>query len=567
MTTLALARSWRPKTFPELLGQDHVVKALTHALDQGRLHHAWLFTGTRGVGKTTIARILAKALNCIGPDGQGKMTSQPCGKCAACLEIDAGRYVDYIEMDAASNRGVDEMAQLLEKASYAPSNGRFKVYMIDEVHMLTNHAFNAMLKTLEEPPEHVKFILATTDPQKIPVTILSRCLQFNLKQMPVPLIVEHLQTVLAAEKVESEIGALRVLAKAAQGSMRDALSLTDQAIAYAAGTVTQESVRNMLGTLDDAYLIQVLDALANKDGAALVAVAQEMGERSMSFSLALQDLASLIQKIASAQVVPESVLDDWPEAAEIRRLASVFSKEEAQLFYQIAITSRPDLSLAPDEQTGFSMALLRMLAFRPGSPGSGPSQSAGSVSSAASSTAASTTSASKPATKPASATPAAAKPAVSSAPAPTAAPAAAPKVVTAAASPAAASSSERPDWHSLMRALPVRGLVQQLAHQTELQDWVDSPQGVKATVITSLPQLASVDSVGRLGEALSVYYGKKVQVAIVEGAAQKTVAKIDAQVQSEKRQNAEERIAADPFVQQLEREFGAKVVSGSVRPA
>jgi DNA polymerase-3 subunit gamma/tau len=567
MTTLALARSWRPKTFPELLGQDHVVKALTHALDQGRLHHAWLFTGTRGVGKTTIARILAKALNCIGPDGQGQMTSQPCGKCAACLEIDAGRYVDYIEMDAASNRGVDEMAQLLEKASYAPSNGRFKVYMIDEVHMLTNHAFNAMLKTLEEPPEHVKFILATTDPQKIPVTILSRCLQFNLKQMPVPLIVEHLQTVLAAEKVESEIGALRVLAKAAQGSMRDALSLTDQAIAYAAGTVTQESVRNMLGTLDDAYLIQVLDALANKNGAALVAVAQEMGERSMSFSLALQDLASLLQKIASAQVVPESVLDDWPEAAEIRRLATVFSKEEAQLFYQIAITSRPDLSLAPDEQTGFSMALLRMLAFRPGSTGSGPSQSAGSVNTAAASTTNTSKSASATpaAAKPAAANLASAKPAVSAAPVPAAAPATAPKA--AAASPATASSSDRPDWHSLMRALPVRGLVQQLAHQTELQDWVGSPQGVKATVITSLPQLASVDSVGRLSEALSVYYGKKVQIAIVEGAVEKTVAKIDAQVQSEKRQNAEERIAADPFVQQLEREFGAKVVSGSVRPA
>jgi DNA polymerase-3 subunit gamma/tau len=413
-----------------------------------------------------------------------------------------------------------------------------------------------MLKTLEEPPEHVKFILATTDPQKIPVTILSRCLQFNLKQMPVPLIVEHLQTVLAAEKVESEIGALRVLAKAAQGSMRDALSLTDQAIAYAAGTVTQESVRNMLGTLDDAYLIQVLDALANKDGAALVAVAQEMGERSMSFSLALQDMASLLQKIASAQVVPESVLDDWPEAAEIRRLASVFSKEEAQLFYQIAITSRPDLSLAPDEQTGFSMALLRMLAFRPGSAGSGSNQTVGNGSAAA----ASTTNTNKSA----AAKPSAAKPAATAA--------AAPKVVTsaatpAAASPAAASSSDRPDWHSLMRALPVRGLVQQLAHQTELQDWVDSPQGVKATVITSLPQLASVDSVGRLGEALSVYYGKKVQIAIVEGAVEKTVAKIDAQVQSEKRQNAEERIAADPFVQQLEREFGAKVVSGSVRPA
>jgi len=425
--------------------------------------------------------------------------------------------------------------------------------------MLTSHAFNSMLKTLEEPPEHVKFILATTDPQKIPVTILSRCLQFNLKQMPVPLIVEHLQTVLAAEKVESEIGALRVLAKAAQGSMRDALSLTDQAIAYAAGTVTQESVRNMLGTLDDAYLIQVLDALANKDGAALVAVAQEMGERSMSFSLALQDMASLLQKIASAQVVPESVLDDWPEAAEIRRLATVFSKEEAQLFYQIAITSRPDLSLAPDEQTGFSMALLRMLAFRPGSAGSGPSQSAGSVSTAAASTT------SKPAAKPAAANPTLAKPAVSATPA--AAPKATTAAATSAASPASVSSSERPDWHSLMRALPVRGLVQQLAHQTELQDWVDSAQGVKATVITSLPQLASADSVGRLSEALSVHYGKKVQIAIVEGAVEKTVAKIDAQVQSEKRQNAEERIAADPFVQQLEREFGAKVVSGSVRPA
>jgi DNA polymerase-3 subunit gamma/tau len=320
----------------------------------------------------------------------------------------------------------------------------------------------------------------------------------------------------------------------------------------------------MLGTLDDAYLIQVLDALANKNGPALVAVAQEMGERSMSFSLALQDLASLIQKIASAQVVPESVLDDWPEAAEIRRLATVFTKEEAQLFYQIAITSRPDLSLAPDEQTGFSMALLRMLAFRPGSAGSGPSQSAGSVSTATASTA----------TKPVAAKPASAAPASAAAPksitsAATSAPA--PKstasAATASATAATVSSSDRPDWHSLMRALPVRGLVQQLAHQTELQDWVDSAQGVKATVITSLPQLASADCVGRLSEALSVHYGKKVQIEVVEGAVEKTVAKIDAQVQQEKRQNAEERIAADPFVQQLEREFGAKVVSGSVRPA
>ncbi|NDA03372.1 MAG: DNA polymerase III subunit gamma/tau, partial [Burkholderiaceae bacterium] len=339
MTALALARKWRPKTFTELVGQDHVVKALTHALDQGRLHHAWLFTGTRGVGKTTISRIMAKALNCTGVDGKGQMTSQPCGQCQACTEIDAGRFVDYIEMDAASNRGVDEMVSLLEKAAYAPSSARFKVYMIDEVHMLSTHAFNAMLKTLEEPPPHVKFILATTDPQKVPVTVLSRCLQFNLKQMPVPLIVEHLQQILGSESVTAEANALRVIAKAAQGSMRDALSLTDQAIAYAAGPVTEAAVRTMLGTIDETYLIKILDALQNKDGKTLNEIAEEMGLRSMSFSLALQDLASLLHKIATAQIVPNSVLEDWPEANEIRRLAKAFTPEETQLFYQIAITS------------------------------------------------------------------------------------------------------------------------------------------------------------------------------------------------------------------------------------
>lgn len=547
MTALALARSWRPKTFSELVGQDHVVKALTHALDQGRLHHAWLFTGTRGVGKTTIARIMAKALNCTGSDGSGKMTSEPCGKCPACMEIDAGRFVDYIEMDAASNRGVDDIAALLEKAAYAPSNARYKVYMIDEVHMLTNHAFNAMLKTLEEPPEHVKFILATTDPQKIPVTILSRCLQFNLKQMPVPLIVEHLEKVLAAEKVECEVNALRVLAKAAQGSMRDALSLTDQAIAYAAGKVSEESVRGMLGTLDDAYLIRILDCLIAKDGASLLAVANEMGERSMSFSLALQDLSSLLQKIAAAQVVPESVLEDWPEAGEIRRLAGQLTKEEAQLFYQITITSRPDLSLAPDEQTGFAMTLLRMLAFRPGNGGGGNASSAPS----------------SPSAPPVNtARPVAPAPKVS-APAP--APAA--PVSTPSAPPAAASSAERPDWHALMRQLPVKGMVQQLAFQTELQDWSDSPAGVRATIVTPMPQLASDTSVGRLADALTAHFGKPIKIVIEKGEVEgKTVAKVDAQIHQEKRMNAEQMIAADPFIQQLEKEFGAKVVGGSVKP-
>jgi len=548
MTALALARSWRPKTFSELVGQDHVVKALTHALDQGRLHHAWLFTGTRGVGKTTIARIMAKALNCTGADGSGKMTSQPCGKCPACMEIDAGRFVDYIEMDAASNRGVDDIAALLEKAAYAPSNARYKVYMIDEVHMLTNHAFNAMLKTLEEPPEHVKFILATTDPQKIPVTILSRCLQFNLKQMPVALIVEHLEKVLAAEKVTYEVNALRVLAKAAQGSMRDALSLTDQAIAYAAGKVTEESIRSMLGTLDDAYLIRILDCLIAKDGASLLAVANEMGERSMSFSLALQDLSSLLQKIAAAQVVPESVLEDWPEAGEIRRLATQLTKEEAQLFYQISITSRPDLSLAPDEQTGFAMTLLRMLAFRPGSSGGGgtaPAPSAPPVASA-------------PRSAPVART------VTPAAPAPAAMPATTKSVAT--ATPLA-NVTDRPDWHSLMRQLPVKGLVQQLAFQTELQDWKDSAAGVKATIVTPMPQLASEASIARLAEALTMHFGKPIKIVIEKGEVEgKTVAKVDAQIHQEKRMNAEQMIAADPFIQQLEKEFGAKVVGGSVKP-
>ena len=566
MTALALARSWRPKTFSELVGQDHVVKALTHALDQGRLHHAWLFTGTRGVGKTTIARIMAKALNCTGSDGSGKMTSEPCGKCPACMEIDAGRFVDYIEMDAASNRGVDDIASLLEKAAYAPSNGRYKVYMIDEVHMLTNHAFNAMLKTLEEPPEHVKFILATTDPQKIPVTILSRCLQFNLKQMPVPLIVEHLEKVLAAEKVECEVNALRVLAKAAQGSMRDALSLTDQAIAYAAGKVTEESVRGMLGTLDDAYLIRILDCLIAKDGASLLAVANEMGERSMSFSLALQDLSSLLQKIAAAQVVPESVLEDWPEAGEIRRLAGQLTKEEAQLFYQITITSRPDLSLAPDEQTGFAMTLLRMLAFRPGNNSSG---GGGNSSPAPSSPSAPLVNIARPGST-ASAAPVAPA-ARASAPAPAAKPSApAPSAVASAPVAAAApvgNPAERPDWHALMRQLPVKGLVQQLAFQTELQDWSDSAAGVRATIVTPMPQLASEASVGRLADALTAHFGKPIKIVIEKGEVEgKTVAKVDAQIHQEKRMNAEQMIAADPFIQQLEKEFGAKVVGGSVKP-
>ena len=420
MSYQVLARKYRPKNFETLVGQEHVVRALTHALRTERLHHAYLFTGTRGVGKTTLSRILAKSLNCTGPDGQGGITAEPCGQCEACRAIDAGRFVDYIEMDAASNRGVDEMAQLLEQAVYAPSNARFKVYMIDEVHMLTNHAFNAMLKTLEEPPPHVKFILATTDPQKIPVTVLSRCLQFNLKQMPPGHIVGHLENILGQEGVNFEQPALRLLAQGAHGSMRDALSLTDQAIAYAAGQVTLDAVQGMLGALDQSYLVRLLDALAAQDGADLMAVADEMASRSLSYNGALQDLGTLLHRVALAQSVPGAVPQDLPELADIMRLAGVFEPQEVQLYYQIAVHGRNEIGLAPDEYAGFTMTLLRMLAFRPGQGGAEASAAppAAAPVGASPARAAAAAAASHAAVAPRSAPPSAAAPSAPAAPAP-----------------------------------------------------------------------------------------------------------------------------------------------------
>ncbi|HRO60283.1 MAG TPA: DNA polymerase III subunit gamma/tau, partial [Burkholderiaceae bacterium] len=357
MNHQALARKWRPRDFGSLVGQEHVVRALAHALDTGRLHHAYLFTGTRGVGKTTIARILAKALNC--ETGVG---SKPCGNCAACTGIDAGRFVDCIELDAASNRGVDEMTQLLENAVYAPTVGRYKVYVIDEVHMLSNHAFNAMLKTLEEPPPHVVFVLATTDPQKVPVTVLSRCLQFNLKNMPPALVAGHLQRVLQAEEIACEPAALEQIGRAAAGSMRDALSLLDQAIAFSGGEPTEASVREMLGVVDRAHLERIVDALLARDGVALVAQADAMLETNVPFEPALAELAMLMQRIALVQAgVPVPGEDE----ALLARLAGQLPPEEVQVHYQIAIHGQRDLPLAPDPHTGFTMTLLRMLAFRP----------------------------------------------------------------------------------------------------------------------------------------------------------------------------------------------------------
>ena len=640
MSYQVLARKYRPKNFDSLVGQEHVVRALTHALEQKRLHHAYLFTGTRGVGKTTLSRILAKSLNCQGADGSGDITAQPCGQCEACVAIDAGRFVDYIEMDAASNRGVDEMAQLLEQAVYAPSNARFKVYMIDEVHMLTSHAFNSMLKTLEEPPAHVKFILATTDPQKIPVTVLSRCLQFNLKQMPPGHIVSHLENILGQEQIAFDPPALRLLAQGAQGSMRDALSLTDQAIAYAAGKVTLDAVQGMLGALDHTYLVQLLDALAAQDGAGLLAVADEMAARSLSWSAALQDLGTLLHRVAIAQTVPTAVPEDLPERQDILRLADLFTPEEVQLNYQIVVHGRHELGLAPDEYAGFTMTLLRMLAFAPTSSTAGEA-------------------ATRPATaRPASAALQAARPvaasvvppaahAASSAPEanghgvpddvdafgfaePPAAKSAAPAIPATAAAEQAASTpvpSVRPvspamaalaaarsskaraapppadddffgldvpsvavddpaqkkteqqtsltapepsaqsiDWPALMKTLPLRGVPQQLAMQSELLAYDDAEAALSIKLRAPVDTLLSAGSADKLAAALEAHYGKPVRLLTEIGTVNRTAHAANVAEQAERQREAERTLQEDPFVQSLIREFGATIVPGSIRP-
>jgi DNA polymerase-3 subunit gamma/tau len=367
MSYQALARKWRPKKFADLVGQDHVVRALTNALERGRLHHAYLLTGTRGVGKTTIARLLAKSLNCVTG-----VTATPCGVCPACTDIDAGRFVDLLELDAASNTGIDNMREILDNARYAPTVGRYKVYLIDEVHMLSKAAFNSMLKTLEEPPEHVKFILATTDPQKIPVTVLSRCLQFNLKALPAAQIAARLADILRAEDTGFDDAALALIAHSARGSMRDALSVLDQGIAYGAGEVREAVVRTMLGAADAGYAYRIADALLAGDGKALLAEAAALAEQSLSLPAALDDLASLFHRIAVAQTVA-GVSDALPDAARIAGYATAFTPDAVQLAYQICVQGRADMALAPDEQTGFAMTLLRLLAFE---PGAGPSAEA-----------------------------------------------------------------------------------------------------------------------------------------------------------------------------------------------
>jgi DNA polymerase-3 subunit gamma/tau len=368
MSYLVLARKYRPRSFTEMVGQEHVVQALSNALTQQRLHHAYLFTGTRGVGKTTVSRILAKSLNCQGADGQGGITAEPCGVCQACRDIDAGRFVDYTELDAASNRGVDEVQSLLEQAVYKPVQGRFKVFMIDEVHMLTNTAFNAMLKTLEEPPEYLKFVLATTDPQKVPVTVLSRCLQFNLRPMAPETVFEHLTRVLQAESLAAEPGALRLLARAARGSMRDALSLTDQAIAFGSGQLQEAGVRQMLGSVDRSHVLNLIRALADADGASVVSLVDALRLHGVSAAATLEDMSTLLQRMAVIQAVPGMSQDaDDPDAPTLVDLAGRMSAEETQLLYSLCLHGRTELGLAPDEYAALTMVLLRLLAFKPAS--------------------------------------------------------------------------------------------------------------------------------------------------------------------------------------------------------
>ncbi len=528
MSYQVLARKWRPKNFATMVGQEHVVKALTHALEQQRLHHAYLFTGTRGVGKTTLARILAKSLNC-----EKGITADPCGTCSACTQIDAGRYIDYIEMDAASNRGVDEMVDLLSRAAYAPSVGRYKVYMIDEVHQLSSHAFNAMLKTLEEPPAHILFILATTDPQKVPVTVLSRCLQFNLKQLAPAMIAGYLKNVMAEENIPAEAAALALVAQGARGSMRDALSLLDQAIAYSSGNVTEGAVQAMLGTIDRSHLFAVIAALESGDAAAMIAVADEMEVRSLSFEAALQELSTLLHRITLAQMAPQALTEATPDRARILECAGRIDAETLQLYYQIAIQGRRDLPLAPDEYAGFTMALMRMAAFRPEMPGQGGGKIAAP----------------------------AARPAVAAAPVAAASRSAAP-------APAASTGAAAPfdgDWTALSRLLPLTASVKLLAQNAELKKF--DGETFELVLPVERKTLADAAYQQQLKAALSAYFGKpcllKVEIGAVRG---ESVAAIEANDKRQRQQQAVASVKGDDFVKELVEGFDATIVESSIKP-
>ena len=569
MSYQVLARKWRPKSFDTLVGQDHVVRALTNALEQNRLHHAYLFTGTRGVGKTTLARILAKSLNC-----DTGITAKPCGVCVACMGIDSDRFVDYIEINAASTRGIDDVRSLLEQATYAPTQGRFKVFMLDEVHQLTKEAFNALLKTLEEPPAHVKFILGTTDPQKVPVTVLSRCLQFNLRQMAGTTIISHLQNILSQENIPYQATALHLIARAASGSMRDALSLTDQAIAYGSQSVNEAEVRAMLGAIDQSYLFELLNALLANDGASLIAQAKVMEERSLSFEVALNDLAQLLHQVAMAQTVPDSVANDLPERDALLNLAQTIQPETLQLYYQIALLGRRDIGLAPDEFAGFTMSLLRMLAFTPNASGAANDNSAqkAPLKQASASLAS--------AIKPQIAAPvepvamqentaqqtAPAEYATSNDMMPEHTQARSATTEFSAENHAARSNSNSQfngNWRGLLEELKL-GLVRTLAQHCELISYDEN--SISLSVPEAQKHLLLPSYQEKLASAVSQYFDKKIKLQFSIGGTGNTPAKQISQEKAHAQANAESAIEDDSFVQSLINDFGAQIIPNSIKP-
>lgn len=570
MSYQVLARKWRPRSFAEMVGQEHVLQALVNGLDTGRLHHAYLFTGTRGVGKTTIARIIAKCLNCE----QG-VSSTPCGSCAACREIAEGRFVDLIEVDAASRTKVEDTRELLDNVQYAPTRGRYKVYLIDEIHMLSTHSFNALLKTLEEPPPHVKFLLATTDPQKIPVTILSRCLQFNLKRLSVQQIAAHLQKILDAEGIAWEAGAVAEVARAADGSLRDALSLLDQAIAYGGGAVREAEVRSMLGSIEREFVFDLLEALAEEDGAQVLAVVARLAERAPDFSDALADLLLVLHKLALLQTVPASLTEDEPGYPRLRALAERLTPEDVQLYYQIALTGRRDLPLSPDPRSGFEMVLLRMLAFRPAGSVVPPAPAGPKQSPLASVRAALAPAATgKQQTAPAApAAPPQAAPVPAARPAPT-------RAASAPATPPAASvsSAGRPepaapvadeggtvDWIQLVERLDLNGLPRQLAMHCA---W-GGRSGNRITLhLAPEYEHLRVDAiVQRLEAALAEYFGAPVALALeVAKPRHETPAERAEQKRAELQRKAVETIEQDPNVEAMRKVFSAELVPNSIEP-
>ena len=618
MSYLVLARKYRPKSFTEMVGQEHVVRALGNALQTQRLHHAYLFTGTRGVGKTTVSRILAKSLNCVGPDGQGGITAQPCGVCQACTDIDSGRFVDYTELDAASNRGVDEVQSLLEQAVYKPVQGRFKVFMIDEVHMLSNTAFNAMLKTLEEPPEYLKFVLATTDPQKVPVTVLSRCLQFNLRPMAPETVLEHLTKVLAAENVPVEPGALRLLARAARGSMRDALSLTDQAIAFGSGHLDEATVRQMLGSVDRSHVYTLIDALARGDGKTVVETSEALRVNGLSAASTLEEMTVVLQRMAVLQAVPGGADASDPEAAETARLAALLPADETQLLYSLCLHGRGELGLAPDEYAALTMVLLRLLAFKPGAMPSGGSAEKKTLKSpevtparpqpvmAAAPPAAPAARAALPA---APTPPAAVRPISASAAAPAARPpgvtppgqvlsvvdeehpvqparpVTAMPVAQVLAVPVRVAAESRADapapgaaqgaplvpteeggyWHQVVRGLIASEAITALVRELALQSQLVARDADQWLLRVERESLNSASARERLQAALQAA-GHGVTLAVEIGRVSDSPARRNAAIAEEKQLAAEKLIHEDPFVQAMMRDFGAKIVPGSIKP-